>query len=167
MQDKQIINTKTIARLATVQALYAIDISTSSSSAQAVITDIANHYTKEHNYAGDSEEENNIFLSYNKGFFLKLTEESIKHVEKNNKIILEYLKDPYNLDNTNLLLLSILRVGLTEMIYITETPIKVVINEFTNIASSFLGENDVAFINALLDNHAKLIQKDRELANAL
>lgn len=166
MKDKQNINTKTIARLAAVQVLYSMEILPRSTPKKA-IADVVEYYANENNLDNNSSDDDKIILSYNKAFFTKLIDESIKNIDQSNKIILEYLKEPYNLTNTNSLLLAVLRVGLAEMIYITDTPIKVVINEFTNIASSFLGENDVAFVNAVLDSHAKLINENRMLVNAL
>jgi N utilization substance protein B len=166
MGDKQKINTKTIARLAAVQVLYAMEISPKSNP-KKLIADIVEYYTTGQNVNRDMNIDDDIDISYNKSFFHLLTEAAIQHIESNNEVILEYLKAPYNLDNTNSLLLSLLRVGIAELIYVTDTPFKVVINEFTNIAGSFLGENDVAFVNALLDSHAKIINEDRLIANAL
>ena len=55
----------------------------------------------------------------------------------------------------HLSLISLLRVAITELVYVTETPYKVVINEFTNIGTGFLQDFEIAFINSILDKIAK------------
>jgi len=50
---------------------------------------------------------------------------------------------------------QILRVAIFEIKYFDKIPTKVIINEYTDIASSFDGESKVQFVNSILENIAK------------
>ena len=52
-------------------------------------------------------------------------------------------------------LLSVLRCGCAEFLIFDNTPVKVIINEYTNIASSFFNEKEVDFVNGILDSLAQ------------
>lgn len=166
MDNTHKINTKTIARLAAIQVFYALEIMPKTS-IKILISDLANYYSDSVKVNKDIDLASDVTISYHKSFFNLLISHSIDNLSTISLIISEHLKPPYDLKNTNILLLAILKVALAELLCITETPIKVVINEFTNIAGSFLSGNDVAFVNALLDSHAKIISNDRLLVNAL
>jgi N utilization substance protein B len=164
--NKIMINQNTIARLAAVQLLYSLEVSKNKNSNQA-LNDIIEYYSLEENLHKDLEIDEEIKIKLNKAFLIKLAVATINNLKNINCEIGKYLKLPYTIENINIMLLSLLRIAIAELIYITDTPFKVVINEFTNIASSFLASNDVAFINAILDNYAKDINEKRVLINAL
>jgi len=48
--------------------------------------------------------------------------------------------------------LSILRLAISEMLYIDDVPKKVAINEALDVAKEYSDEKSVAFINGILDN---------------
>ena len=56
-------------------------------------------------------------------------------------------------NNNNDVLNSILRVGVCELLYLTDVPSKVVINEYSNIADSL--STNVGVVNSVLDCVAK------------
>lgn len=56
------------------------------------------------------------------------------------------------------MLMSILITGACEVIY-SELNYKIIINEFTNIASSFLLDNEIKFVNSILDSISKTYNK--------
>ena len=49
-------------------------------------------------------------------------------------------------------LVSILRVAIAELLYFPEVPYKVIINEFTTLASETVKDAEVPFVNSLLDH---------------
>ena len=50
---------------------------------------------------------------------------------------------------------AILRAAVYELLFTPDTPFKVVINEYINIAQSFYSEKEPEFLNAILDKVAK------------
>lgn len=154
MSNKQI-NTKSIARIAAIQALYQFENAQDKPSINSVLIRIIDFY-KDKNIKNDYELEETSFLkvkpSYN---YLKelvhLTAENITDIDLEIK---EHLIQDWQMQDLPVLLLALLRVAFTEIKYFPETPKKVIINEYTDIASDMLDENEVGFVNSLLDNYA-------------
>ena len=154
MSNKQI-NTKSVARIAAIQALYQFENSQDKSNIDSILIRIIDFY-KDKNIKNDYELEENSSLkikpSYN---YLKelvlLSAENIKEIDLEIK---EHLSQDWQIQDLPVLLLSLLRVSFAEIKYFPETPKKVIINEYTDIASDMLDENEIGFVNSLLDNYA-------------
>lgn len=63
----------------------------------------------------------------------------------------EFLKG-WKLSRISKVNLSILRLAISEMLYIDDVPKKVAINEALDVAKEYSDEKSVAFINGILDN---------------
>ena len=149
------IKPKTLSRLAAVQGMYYHSVS--NSKFDILISDIQKFYTSE--FSADQD------LKMNLAYFKTLLELTLNNTVNIDEIISNNLAPGWTLQKIHLTLLSILRVGAAELLYVEQTPFKVVINEFTNLASTMLMENEVAFVNSLLqkisnDNQQKLAKND-------
>ncbi|MFK8040573.1 MAG: transcription antitermination factor NusB [Rickettsiaceae bacterium] len=143
-------NIKTISRLAAVQTLYQYS-----------------NVQKEINYAILAEQmlklyDDNTFnyilssnnkIKLNKTYYKDLVKYSVDNIEYVNDIIIKNL-DSENKELTNLSN-AILLVAICELLYFLSVPQKVVINEYTNIASTMLNHKEVNFINSILDTIAQ------------
>jgi transcription termination factor NusB len=142
---------KSIARLASVQLCY-INLQCEH---EANMSDIEDYYTDIEcfKWLYEIDEDEKVKLKFDEKRFHKM-QQSI------NDVAIDELMDQGGIRlNSSPLLLSVIRNAICELIFFEEEPYKVVINEFTNIASSMLSQEEVAFINFFLDNIAKKLGK--------
>lgn len=150
------ISTKTIARIAAVQALYQYQINGSLQKPAELVLDIVSHY-KDSELPDDLElgSGNNSRIKLNINYFSALLQHALNDLPNIDIIIEEHLAEGWKPDTLHTSLIALLRAAITELRYFPEVPYKVVINEFTDIASDLLKENEVAFVNSLLDTVSK------------
>ncbi|MCF8462537.1 MAG: hypothetical protein K9G11_01330 [Rickettsiaceae bacterium] len=161
------ITSKTIARIAAVQFYYATTISSDQSN-DKFLDWLFSFHKKRHDYIMEDEELANDYPEQiNKGFFQLLTNNITQYKTQIEDIIKKYLTSNKQWDHNNVVLISVIACGLCELNYIEGTPIKVVVNEFTNIAANMLSDQEIAFVNYVLDDYAKIIKNSRSLVNAL
>ncbi|AIL64953.1 N utilization substance protein B [Rickettsiales bacterium Ac37b] len=138
---------KMMARLAAVQAVYAYEINNVDN--LHLMQLLNNYFDKEFR-----ENELNIQgedLIPDKEFFTVLMNNTIKEQELLDDIITQYLTESRRLNQLSLVLKCILRVAICELKFMSETPQKVVINEYTNIAHAFYEDIEAGFVNGILD----------------
>ncbi|MDX2049941.1 MAG: transcription antitermination factor NusB [Rickettsiaceae bacterium] len=179
MEDDQIhlnINTKTISRIAAIQAIYLASI-------YKVLDDRA-YYTKitdniEELYSsGEFDDEfvqknSNIKpkLKINKKLFRQICEEAILEISIIDDLISTSLSANNKFENFHESMKSILRCASAELILRSKTiiaakegdteetldqktkstPLKVILNEYTTIASELIYDHEVGFINSVLE----------------
>jgi N utilization substance protein B len=139
------IKPKTLSRIAAVQSIYC-NYATNSD-IKEVVQDIKTFYANEKIYQDDKL----IEIKIHHNHLSELALETIAHKVEIDKFIEENLAPNWTMSKLHLTLLSILRVGIAELIYFPQTPFKVAISEFTDIANNMLAENEVAFVNSLLN----------------
>ncbi|WP_341757264.1 MULTISPECIES: transcription antitermination factor NusB [unclassified Candidatus Tisiphia] len=150
------INTKTIARIAAVQAIYQYKPKSPDQNIDRIIQQTIQFYQ-------DERAANNLTTNLNKPIKVKLSisyfELLVKSVVVNlpqiDKMISRHLTSEWQLTSLPILLLALLRVAICELQFFPNVPNKVVINEFTDITSDMLSENEVGFVNSVLDKIAK------------
>jgi N utilization substance protein B len=81
----------------------------------------------------------------------KLLQNIIKEQDHLDKIIEKYLAANWSFNRIDIVILSILRAATGEILYCPETPEKVIFKEYISIAEEFVNQEEIKFINAVLD----------------
>lgn len=147
------ITTKTIARIAAVQAIYQYQLGDYKQDVEEIILSLANYYNSGE-YAEELGSGCKIKIKLHTNHFSALVRYTIDKMEHLDKIITGSLDREMKMEDMPLMLSAMLRTGTTELFYFPETPSKVVINEFTNIAGDMLAPQEVGFVNSILDKLA-------------
>lgn len=149
------INTKSIARIAAIQTIYQYENDASTSDIETLLLRIVEFYKDKDiksDYELDKESRLKLRPSYNYlNELVKFTHENVQEIDK---IVEKHLTNEWNLQNLPKLLFATLRVAVCELKYFPETPSKVIINEYTDIASDMLDSGEVGFVNSVLDKYA-------------
>jgi N utilization substance protein B len=130
------------ARLGAMQAIYAIDFDVEIDKIN-LLDNIISYY----HISGESKNIDTEFLH-------KLVVLFLKNKPQLDAEIALFLTNGWRLEKVHLVLLSILRLGVGEIIHFTEIPTNVIIDEYTSMASRFYDSKETGFINATLDKIA-------------
>ncbi|MEY3197101.1 MAG: utilization substance protein [Pseudomonadota bacterium] len=143
------ISTKTIARIAAIQSLYQFEINNKIASVEQLIKSTIENYSSNHfEYL---EIPKDITVKLHKQYFEDLVIFTIGNLNKIDGIIEIHLAKGWSKDSMHIALLSLLRVAIGEILYFPEAPYRVIINEYTNIASDIAKASEISFVNSLLD----------------
>ncbi|MEI8348317.1 MAG: transcription antitermination factor NusB [Pseudomonadota bacterium] len=85
---------------------------------------------------------------------LPLIEGTIEHNDEIEKTVILFLNN-WKLKNIDKVAQTILYLATFELLFMKDTPVKVVINEAINLAKKFGQMDSFAFVNGILDNIAK------------
>ncbi len=141
------ISTKTIARIAAVQVIYQYKLGDSSSDIPLLMQQIIQFYQDER----AAKAHKFIKVKFSINYFEMLVKSVVLNLSHIDDIIIQHLTNEWRITTLPILLLALLRVAICELLYFPDVPSKVVINEFTDITSDMVNENEVAFINSILD----------------
>lgn len=149
------INTKSISRIAAIQTIYQFENDKKTADINTLLLRIRDFYKDKDlksDYEIDKSSKIKLRPSYNYlNELVKFTHENLESIDK---IIEIHLTNEWNLKNLPKLLFATLRVAVCELKYFPETPSKVIINEYTDIASDMLDDREVGFVNSVLDKYA-------------
>ena len=137
------INGKTLARLVAVQGLYSSEVSGE--------VDIDNILKKAIKIPADSDEDE-IKSKPNKKQLKKIISGVQKNKDEIDILIKKFLKPGWEINRLDMLLLSIIRAAVFELKYCEDVPVRVVFDEYMNVAHAFYDTQEVGFINAILDS---------------
>jgi N utilization substance protein B len=156
MAEKNIlIIKKSVARLMAIQILFQFDFYNKAKSIEDIKEEILD------NYLIDFEDDIKSFRSkIDKKHLNNIVPDIIKVINIIDQEITKFLDPEFTLDKIENITKQILRVAIFEIKYFDKIPAKVIINEYTDIASSFDGETKVKFVNSILDNIAKKNRED-------
>jgi|GEM_PF-1589093 len=150
--QKPTIGLRTASRLIAVQGLYAMDITQKRPS--EVIPDIKNLHQNIVDNDIQSEEHTlfNLAQNFDLDYAVSLLRGIVREQQAIDPLISDLLPEKWPFKRIDKVMCAILRAGTYELLFSPEIPPKVVINEYTNIGSSFQLNNDNALINGVLNS---------------
>lgn len=146
-----IVNTKSLARIAAVQSLYHCTVIGSWQDLSFINNWLIEYYEDGARVAEDCELAEPAKIKLNTKYYLQLLDNTIDNLGYIDQLISNNLASSKELSDLSSVLLSILRVAIAELIF-TTTPAKIVVNEFTTLASCMAFNSEIAFVNSILDN---------------
>lgn len=146
---KPVLNRRRAARFAAVQALYQVDLS--GERPEAVCREFNEHRLAQLFEPFDVEEPS---PDVDREWFEILVKGAWAARMRLDPEIERCLADGWTLARCGFLLRACLRAGGFELAERTDVPVKVVINEYVELAHLFFDANEPAFVNAVLDRLA-------------
>ena len=145
------ISTKTIAHMAAIQALYEFEINARGASIDKLVETVIHNYSAP-DFKSIFEIPDNVSVKLHANYMRELVTYTVNNLSKIDEIITAHLAPGWTYEAMHIALVSILRVAIAELLYFPEVPYKVIINEFTTLASEIVKDTEVPFVNSLLDN---------------
>lgn len=133
-----------LSRLIAVQVMYSCDIRQPDSDIRTTVHAIIASYSRPSNEINEDFVVSLVEKLY--GNLATVDEAVDKHTERK------------PITKLNTLLKALIRCGAGELMYL-DTPYKVVISEYIKLAEDFFSLREIGFINAILDNVAKDLNK--------
>ena len=143
---------KSKTRLAIIQYIFLV-LSRKNDDLEKIKEEFDNYfYGKKFSNISDK---NEFKINYNKNFFLKLSESFIKFyksedISKNLNVYIKFSRDFQKWDLINQ---AIIISVLSELSITAKEKIKIVLNDYLNVAKSFVSLNEVKMINAIIDKY--------------
>ena len=137
------------ARFGAIQALFQTELS--GSPVETVIAEFQAHRLADLLEPLDGGEPP---LAVDRAWFAALTEGAWRRTPELDPLIEATLAPGWTLARAGYLLRACLRAGAFELAARPEVPVKVVINEYVELAHAFLSRDEAGFINAVLDRLA-------------
>ena len=143
---------KSLSRLAAVQTLFQFDFNKKMKLEELKSIndmDISEIYQTIENINSNTQEFKN--LKIDKNWFLILVNAVFSNKDIIDASLSNFLESNWSIERMDPTITNILRCAYIEFKNYSNVPSKVVINEYTNIASSFFNEPEVNFVNGVLD----------------
>jgi N utilization substance protein B len=137
---------RSVARLAAVQALYQMEVS--SAGAEAVIREFGEHRF-------DRDIEDMALAGADEAFFADLVRGVVANQREVDAAIARRLAQNWRLERIDATVRAILRAGAYELTHRSDVPTEVVIDEYVELAKSFFDGPEPGFVNGALDGVAQ------------
>lgn len=145
---------KAAARLAAVQALYQMELT--GADAAAVTEEFLHHRL-------DGESEDERLVPADKTLFTELLRVAVTRQSAIDNLIHAALAEGWTLARLDSTLRALLRAATAELTACADTPARVVISEYVDVAHAFFSGEEPGFVNGVLDSLARHLRPD-ELA---
>ncbi|MGB0573584.1 MAG: transcription antitermination factor NusB [Hyphomicrobiales bacterium] len=143
-------NSNSITRLVLVQSLYQMEI------AGTDVNEIIDSLNSRIIFDSSEDE---LINDINKSLFSDLINEIIEKQIIIDKEIKKLLSDDWDFNRLDKILIAILRSAFYEIIFQSNTPYKVIIDEYVEISHSFFSGKEPNFTNAILDKLSEIHRK--------
>ncbi|MET0272145.1 MAG: transcription antitermination factor NusB [Phenylobacterium sp.] len=141
---------RSVARLAAVQALYQMEVS--SAGAETVIREFAEHRF-------DRDVEDMTLAAADEAFFADLVRGVVSEQKEVDAAIARRLAQNWRLERIDATVRAILRAGAYELTHRADVPTEVVIDEYVELAKSFFEGPEPGFVNGALDAVAQDVRR--------
>lgn len=141
---------RSVARLAAVQALYQMEVS--SIGVEHVIREFTDH---RFDRALEGDGEGDTLATADEGFFAELVRGVVAEQRKVDATIVKRLAENWKLERLDATVRAILRAGAYELAHRPDVPTEVVIDEYVEVAKSFFEGTEPGFVNGALDAVAR------------
>ena len=142
----KLVNQRSAARMAAVQALYQMDIAH---------TDIADVIAQFHTHRFGAEGEGGAPDSADRLFFAELLRGVVRRQRDIDPMLDGKLAEGWRLNRLDSILRATLRAAAFELVERRDVPAKVVVNEYVNVAKDFFSGDEPKVVNAVLDKIAR------------
>lgn len=140
---------RTAARVAAVQALYQMDL------AGTDLNDVIAEFL-DVRFPADNPED--TIAGADRMFFADVLRAVLKRQREIDPLVDEQLATGWRLVRVDAILRAILRSGVAELFERADVPVRVVINEYVNVAHFFFSEDEPRVVNGVLDKIARKIR---------
>ena len=143
------------ARFGAIQALFQTELS--GTAVETVIAEFQAHRLAD---LLEPLEDGGPAPAVDREWFAQLTQGAWQRTPELDPLIEATLAEGWTLARAGYLLRACLRAGAFELAARPEVPVKVVINEYVELAHAFLSKDEARFINAVLDRLAGQLRPD-------
>lgn len=150
---------RSTARLAAVQALY--DAEVTGDSVDVLLKDFIDHGIGSRAIVTDEEDESETEVALTAPDPLLLAailRGSLAQAEKLDGIVAQALTGDWSIERLEQVLRAILRAAAFELTNMPDTPVRVVISEYVDIAGAFYAGPEPGLVNAVLDRIARVVR---------
>ncbi|MBL1406751.1 MAG: transcription antitermination factor NusB [Rhizobiales bacterium] len=152
-------NKRGVARLAAVQALYQMDLTS------AKMLDVVNEFEQfRFDQEVDGEEGSDKYRAADTAWFRAVLAGVIEDQGQIDPLIHHNLPSDWPLKRIETLLRAILRAGTWELRKRKDVPAKVIISEYVDVAKAFYEDDEPKLVNGLLDRLARTLRDDEDMA---
>ncbi len=155
LNNQNKINNRSTARLIAVQALYQYYFYEQERDLDILKKELLDNYL-----LSEEREEESYHGKIDKGLLQKLTSNVIALIPEIDREINDFLQGQWSLEKLPDILLQIIRVANLELKLAKDTPVKVILNEYVDIAACFYDSQKVTFVNSILESLAKKNRPD-------
>jgi len=137
---------RSAARLASVQALYQMDI---------VATPLPNILAEFEGHWIGQKVEGDQYQKAEAAFFRDIVTGVVREQRAIDPLVDDVLAEKWPLKRVEAILRAVLRAGAYELSHRADVPARVVINEYVDVAAAFLDQEETGMVNAVLDQLAR------------
>ena len=141
------------ARLTAIQALYEIEIG--GSKYETILLDFKDGRWLAPSLFINEEGDGIQLVAPDKKKFNEIVSGVPENIEKIDNILSGALTKEREIKDLDVILRSILRAGTFELFFLSSVPVRVIIDEYVELARAFYSEKEPYFVNAIMDNISK------------